>query len=326
METWRGLEAQPELEDLAVQLRHGNFDRMILTGMGSSFHALNPLNLELVDQLLSPIMMETSELIHYGQRFFDPSTLVIAVSQSGRSAEIVRMLELNRKRASIVGVTNTGDSPLAKLADAVVLTRAGEESTVSCKTYVCTLMVLRWLADQLCLRSTEGTLKEFTAAFPAVKEYLAGTASHVWAFANELQGIRSMFMVGRGSSLATVGTGALTVKESDRFHAEGMSSAAFRHGPMEMLNSGIFVLIFGGDPLIQALNKRLCMEIRGHGAKAFLCSPDSEFASARIPDLSESVRPILEILPVQMITLALAALAGHEAGRFEKATKITSTE
>jgi glucosamine--fructose-6-phosphate aminotransferase (isomerizing) len=68
------------------------------------------------------------------------------------------------------------------------------------------------------------------------------------------------------------------------------------------------------------------MEIRGHGAKAFLCSPDSEFASARIPDLSESVRPILEILPVQMITLALAALAGHEAGRFEKATKITSTE
>jgi glucosamine--fructose-6-phosphate aminotransferase (isomerizing) len=326
MDTWTGLKAQPELLDLAVQLRHGNFGRVVLTGMGSSFYALNPLNLELVNQLLSPIVMETSELIHYGQRFFDPSTLLIAVSQSGRSAETVRMLELNRKRASIIGVTNTANSPLAKQADAVALTRAGKESTVSCKTYVCTLMVLRWLADQLCLRSGEDTLMEFKAAVPAVKDYLAGTASHVRAFANELKDIRSMFILGRGSSLAAAGTGALTVKESDRFHAEGLSSAAFRHGPMEMLNSGVFVLVFGGDPRTRALNKRLCMEIRGNGAKAFLCSPDSEFAPARIPDLPESVRPILEILPVQMITLALAALAGREAGRFEKATKITSTE
>jgi|SRR5208283_168980 len=326
METWKGLEAQPVLEDLAAQLRHGSFSRVVLTGMGSSYHALHPLNLELVDQGFSPIMMETSELIHYGQRFFDPSTLLVVVSQSGRSAEAVRLLELNQMRASMVAVTNTADSPLAELADAVVSTRAGEESTVSCKTYVCALLALRWLADLLCLRSAERTLMEFTAASSAVKAYLAGTASHVRTLAKELEGVRSLFTVGRGSSLAAAGTGALIIKESDRFHAEGMSSAAFRHGPLEMLNAGIFVLVFAGDSRTRALNERLCMEIRQQGAKAFLCTPDSEFEPARIPDLPGSVRPILEILPVQMITLALAALAGREAGRFEKAAKITSTE
>jgi glucosamine--fructose-6-phosphate aminotransferase (isomerizing) len=326
IETCAGLRAQPALNDLAARLRQGDFRRVVLTGMGSSYHALHPLNLELVDQGLSPIMMETSELIHYGQRFFDSATLLVAVSQSGRSVEIVRLLEVNRMRASIVAVTNTPESSLVEQANAVVLTRAGEESTVSCKTYVCSLVALRWLADLLGVRSAERTLLEFTTASPAVEKYLAGIDSHVRAFAKELEGVRSLFTVGRGSSLAAVGTGALIVKESDRFHAEGLSSAAFRHGPMEMLNAGMFVLVFGGNLRTRALNERLCMEIRGHGAKAFLCSPDSEFDPARIPDLAESVRPIIEILPVQMITLALAALAGREAGRFEKATKITSTE
>jgi glutamine---fructose-6-phosphate transaminase (isomerizing) len=325
-ETWKGLKTQPVLEDLASRLRHDNFSRILLTGMGSSYYALHPLNLQLLEQGLNPILMETSELIHYGQRLLDPSTLVVAVSQSGRSAEIVRMLELNRVRASVIGITNTADSPLAELADGVVLTRAGEESTVSCKTYVSTLMALRWLADVLCTRSTERTLLELAAASPAVEEYLGACAHHVWNLADELEGMQHLFLTGRGASLAAVGTGALTIKESDRFHAEGMSSAAFRHGPMEMLHPGMFVLVFGGDAQTRSLNERLCADIREHGAKSFLCSPDSQFMPARISDLSESVRPILEILPVQMITLTLAALAGREAGHFERASKVTSTE
>jgi glutamine---fructose-6-phosphate transaminase (isomerizing) len=62
-----------------------------------------------------------------------------------------------------------------------------------------------------------------------------------------LGGIRHLFLVGRGSSLAAVGTGALMVKESDHFHAEGMSSAAFRHGPFEMLSPETFVFVFSAN-------------------------------------------------------------------------------
>jgi len=326
-ETWEGLRRQSVPAELARHLQRGDFTRVVLTGMGSSYHALHPLNLELVDAGLSPIMMETSELIHYGQRLLDPSTLLVAVSQSGRSVETLRLLELNQGRARVIGVTNTEDSPLAEQADARVLTRAGEESSVSCKTYVSTLMALRWLADGLCSRNADLTIRELAVASPAVKAYLEDWASHVQRSLRDLQGVRHLFIVGRGTSLAATGTGPLTIKEADHFHAEGMSCAAFRHGPMEMLNPEMFVLVYGGDVRTRALNERLFLELQEQGAKAVFCVQDSEYEPVRLPiDLPECVRPILEILPVQMITLALAALDGREAGRFERASKITSIE
>jgi glucosamine--fructose-6-phosphate aminotransferase (isomerizing) len=325
-ETWEALGNQPVPEGLARRLRQGDFARVVLTGMGSSYHVLHPLNLELVDAGLSPIMMETSELIHYGQRFLEPATLLVAVSQSGRSIETLRLLELNRGRASLIGVTNTPGSPLAERADALVLTHAGEESTVSCKTYTATLMALRWLAEGLCSRGVGPVLAELAAASAVVKAYLEEWPSHVAQFRADLGGVRHLFVVGRGASLGAVGTGPLTIKESDRFHAEGMSSAAFRHGPMEMLNPEMFVLVYGGDARTRPLNERLFRELQAQGAKAVLCAAGSECEPARLPEVPESLRPILEILPVQMITLALAALEGREAGRFERATKITSVE
>ena len=103
-ETLKGLEPQPRLEELGSRLKSGTLARLVLTGMGSSCHALHPLNVELLDRGLSPMLIETSELIHYGLKLLDPSTLVVAVSQSGRSAEIVRLLELNAKRASVIAV------------------------------------------------------------------------------------------------------------------------------------------------------------------------------------------------------------------------------
>src|SRR5229473_2479468 len=93
-DTLASLKVSPPLEKLAKRLGKNGFERIVLTGMGSSFHALHPLNLTFVGQGLTPVMVETSELVHYKRRFFDPRTLVIAVSQSGRSAEAVRLLEV----------------------------------------------------------------------------------------------------------------------------------------------------------------------------------------------------------------------------------------
>ena len=78
-ETLRDLNAGRELTEFAERLKAGKFDRIVLTGMGSSFHALHPLNLDLVGDGLTAIMVETSELVHYKSRFFSPQTLVIAV-------------------------------------------------------------------------------------------------------------------------------------------------------------------------------------------------------------------------------------------------------
>jgi glutamine---fructose-6-phosphate transaminase (isomerizing) len=325
-ETLAGLEVSEPLRRIDGSLQEGKFKTVVLTGMGSSFHALHPLNLQLIDHGFSALMVETSELLHYQNRLFDPSTLIVAVSQSGQSAEVVRLLEMNRGKSSVIAVTNTPGSPLAERADATILTLAGEEFSVSCKTYLAALMALQWLGDLVCQRDLQNTRREFRAASPAVGEYLAHWKEHVQGLAQMLAGARHLFLVGRGRSLAAVGTGALIIKESDHFHAEGMTSAAFRHGPFEILSGETFVLVFAGDDKTHKLNHSLFADIREKGGLAELVGDEAGSAFCRLPTAPRSLRPMLEILPVQMITLALAAQSGREPGRFELASKVTTRE
>jgi glutamine---fructose-6-phosphate transaminase (isomerizing) len=325
-DTLEKLESSKALLNLVKRLNAGSFHRIVLTGMGSSFYALHPLCLDLIGQGFSAVMVETSELVHYKSRFFDPKTLIVAVSQSGQSAEMVRLIEVNQKRAAVIAVTNTPGSPLALQADAAVLTWAGDEFSVSCKTYVTALMALKWLGHVFCESDTRRTRQELKEAAPAVADYLGNWKAHVRTVMPKLNKIRHLFLVGRGGSLAAVGTGALIVKEADHFHAEGMSSAAFRHGPFEMLGDETFVLVFSGDARTKDLNIRLLADILEQGSRAELCGEEASSLAFRFPDAAAGIRPILEMLPVQMITLALAAQAKREPGRFELATKVTITE
>lgn len=324
-DTFAALERPSELMNLAGRLGQMEFQHIVLTGMGSSFHALHPLNLQLIDHGVGSTMVETAELVHYHTRALNPKTLVIAVSQSGESAEMVRLARVNRG-APVIAVTNTPDSTLARHAAVVLVTRAGREFSVSCKTYVATLMMLQWLGDALCGQDAEPSRWKMKEAASAVTAYLVDWKKHVADVAERLTGIRDLFLVGRGKSLAAVGAGALVIKESDHFHAEGMSSAAFRHGPFEMLSGEVFVGVFSGDGKTRELNHGLLADIQQAAGRGELIGENSTFESFRLPVCDSAIRPILEMLPVQMITIALAALAGREAGKFERATKVTTTE
>jgi len=324
--TLTNLGSPRDLKRLAAKLNRGQFERIVLTGMGSSFHVLHPLNLALVAAGFTSVPIETSELIHYANRLFDAKTLVVAVSQSGKSAEMVRLLAMNRRQSPIIAVTNSPRSPLATGANATLLTQAGKEFSVSCKTYVTALLALRWLGDVLCERNLRRTRQELAQTPLAVECYLDNWKENVRSLAGQLTRIRHLFLVGRGASLAAVGTGALIIKESAHFHAEGMSSAAFRHGPLEMLSRETFVLVFAGDPKTKELNDRLWQDIREKDGKAEIVGETGSGLPYCLPAVPTSHLPILEILPVQMITLALAASRGREAGRFELASKITTVE
>lgn len=324
--TLAALACPDELLSLASRLQRGDFRCIVLTGMGSSFHALHPTNLALIRRGLLSLMLETSELVHYQKELFGEKTLIVAVSQSGESVEMLRLLEANAGRSRIIAITNTAGSPLAEKASAKILTEAGRESSVSCKTYTTALMSLRWLTAVLCGDDLENIRKELALAGPTAKAYLDHWPEHTQRMANQLRGIQRLFLVGRGTSLAAVGTGALTIKESDHFPAEGMSSAAFRHGPFEMLSPETFVLAFSGENSTRELNLRLLRDIREHDGKAGLVGEDGSDPACKLSPAPSSVRPILEILPVQMITLALAAQTGREAGRFDFATKVTTVE
>lgn len=323
--TWNSLRSAGSLSRIVRECRRERFERVVLTGMGGSLFGLHPIAMELAANGWTPILLETSELIHYYPELLRPSTLLVAVSQSGRSAETVRLLEMNAGSAKVIGVTNWEDSPLARDADFALMTAAGDEYTVSCKTYVTTQMALRVLAALLSGADAETRLAETEPAAEVFREYLGRWKEHVDELISMLSGVRDIFLVGRGESLAATQTGALTIKESTHFHAEGMSSAALRHGPFEMLKEGIFVGVFAGEAKTRDLNEGLVKDISGTSASAVLFADDAK-GVCRLPKVPMALRTVVEVLPVQMMTLALAALVGREAGKFERATKVTAVE
>lgn len=324
-DTAEGLRALPPLP---ITRALANRRRIVLTGLGSSFHGLHPLTQRLVRAGHTAVMIETGELIQAQAALLNEHSLVIAVSQSGRSVELLQLLDLVGSRGArpyLLGVTNTPDSPLARRADALVPLRAGAEFSVSCKTYLASLTALAWLGEELTGGNTEGLLRDAAPVACALRDYLARWREHVTQLAVEFSGLSQLFLLGRGASLAAVGTGALILKESTRFHAEGMSCPAFRHGPFEMISPGLQALVFAGETTTLALNQRLVRDIRAAGGQARLVGEDSAQAEPfHLPAVPEPWRPLWEMLPVQMLSLALAALAGREPGRFERASKITT--
>lgn len=299
--------------------------RIVLTGMGASLHALYPLQLSLAEQGETPCSVETAELIHSLPSLLSSESVIIAVSQSGRSIEMVRLLEQNRGRATIIGVTNTRDSPLFRQSDFCLLTAAGDESSVSTKTYLASLVALEVLAAAWA-GEVDSLRAEMEDAARLISSYLASWPQHVESLASLLDGARQYFLLGRGRSLATCGTGALVVKESTRSFAEGMSAAAFRHGPMELVSPESLAFVFEGDPPTRNLNRNLVRSIQEHGGRAESIGPGSHLPVLRLPDPLRRKLNLLELLPIQMLTLAIAARAGVEAGRFEHAMKVTSEE
>lgn len=320
-----GLGENASLAEVARHLAAGTLRRVVLTGMGSSLHALYPLHLALSRRGLASFWVETAELLLGFDAFYQPDTLLVAVSQSGESAEIVNLLSRAAEFGHVLGVTNHEGSRLGRQAGTLLLLHAGAESTVSCKSYLTTLAVLHWLGVRLCQGDPSKARHELQAVEQSVRDYLVHWREHVGELIALTDNIQSIFVTGRGESLATTGTAGLILKESTRHHAEGMSCAAFRHGPMEMAGAQVLVLVYAGDERVSHLNRRLVEDVTRGGGRAVLVAAEGASAGVfRLPRTSPALQPIVEILPVQMLSLALAARDGREAGRFERATKVTT--
>ncbi len=314
----------PSIEPFSEKLAAGTLTRVVLTGMGSSCYAVHPLWLRLTASGVNAYELETSELIHYAPHLITPDSLVVAVSQSGESAEIVQLLEMTEKKVPLIAVTNTPDSVFAQRAAAVLATDAGEEYSVSCKTYLAALAALARLGDILLPDQDELANLERTPE--AVAAYLADWYGHVERLTQLLEGTHDLFLVGRGPSLAAVQTAGLIIKESAKFPAQALSSAAFRHGPFELVSPETFVLVYSGNLKTADLNRQLYEDVCAAGGHAALVQDAAEAGLFDLPARSTTERTVLEMLPAQMISLALARLQNIEPGKFHLASKVTRVE
>jgi glucosamine--fructose-6-phosphate aminotransferase (isomerizing) len=314
----------------AAHIQAGDFDRIVLSGMGSSCYAFYPAYQRLAALGIPVIWAETSELLYGLRPLITPRSLLILASQSGESAEIVALLdELGKcaKRPAVLGITNSEKGSLAKRSDAAVLIRAGSEHTVSTKTYLNTLAALGFGTRALARQATTPFLDDCEAAAAGLEGYLSTWERRVEELRNKVGMPKKLYYVGRGDSLAAVMTGALITKESTKYAPQGSSSAQFRHGPFELVDGDLTVIVFAGSGPERELNLRLAEDVVRYGGRSFLLTAEASGLIPRIeiPAAPAAAQPLYEMVAIQLLTIALARLNGFEPGAFRNSGKITVT-
>ena len=176
------------------------------------------------------MLEDAGEFLHYGLGAASGFGCLIAVSQSGRSAETVRAVERVRGSLPIVAVVNDVASPVAAAADVVLDVDAGVEAAVATRTYVASVAVLALLAGRVVPDGP--TPADVARAADEMDLQLHATDGARGA--RHLAGSRALVVVGRGPGLGAADYAALTIKESAAIPAESLSGGAFRHGPLEL--------------------------------------------------------------------------------------------
>ena len=207
---------------------------------------------------VAAVMADAAELLHFRAAGARPRALVVVVSQSGRSAEVVRLAEALHARPArpfVVAVTNGLENPLAGLADLALDTEAGEEHGPSTMTFAASLVTLAGRRARPGRRSDIGRVvaavhddaERAAAAIEAAAGGRARTPPRAARRAGSRTG-RSLPLLGRGTARAASEMGALTLKEAARFPAESLEAAQFRHGPLELAGAGTAVAVVATEP------------------------------------------------------------------------------
>jgi glutamine---fructose-6-phosphate transaminase (isomerizing) len=314
---------------------------VILTGMGGSYAACYPLAADLAEAGLTAVMLGSAELLHFRAGIIGPSTPLIAVSQSGESAEIVHLAETLRRRddrPSIVAVTNGRDNTLARAADLVLDTRAGEETGPSTTTFGAALVVLAAIG-----RVLRGTTPD--AACEALsREAERAAVSMGRLLANEALGNNSpaclgpredVVVLGRGPARAASEMAALTLKEAVGLPAEALESAQFRHGPLELAGPNLAAIVIATEPETESLDRALGRELGEVGAAVLEITRAEDLSVAAgsatalhlgIGAIDRSIAPAVSIVPIQLLAHRLAISHGREPGTYLHAAKVTTRE
>jgi glutamine---fructose-6-phosphate transaminase (isomerizing) len=324
--------AQSATTQIATLKPHlGSGQRFVFSGMGSSYSAIYPSLLRLIAQGVDARMIEASELLYYQPGILTADTVLILVSQSGRSAEIGPLLERAKNHgAEVIGITNTPGSPLYQHSHSALLIQAGDEASVSTKTYTCTLALLHLLTGWLLNESPDEAFADITALIDKIRLFLPRWHEQITVLADKWATTPFIEYVGRGYSTASATTAALISKESIKLPTEGMNSGQFRHGPLELVDEYFTgVLFMGGEPTSH-LNRALAEDIVKHGGRLAIISqsnPDITHTEwVAMPDCSPALLPLAEIIPIQLFCGEMSIRKGYEAGQFRYIRKVTVQE
>jgi glucosamine--fructose-6-phosphate aminotransferase (isomerizing) len=300
--------------------------RIIFTGMGSSHFAAYPAFLHLFAAGLPAVWVELADLLHYGGKI-GRDTLLVITSQSGETIEARRLLTERVIEGPVIAVTNAAESTLARHAQAVILTGAGQEISVATRTYTTAQLALTLLAERIAGADSPQIAREIADTLAASEQVAQESAAQIEALPPVWFEAGPIALVGRGPSLATALSGGLLLKETAKIPAEGMSGAQFRHGPLEIAGPGQRTIICAAPGPTLAFDRKMAAELRIYGGSTLLLGPlDPENAGDAIIVPPVAYMPLVAIIPLQMYARELALRHGIAPGSFRYIGKVTATE
>ncbi len=332
-----------DIDELGLSLEELNdIDRVYVIACGTSYHAgLIAKNL-FEGWARIPCEVEAASEFRYRNPIITPSTLVVAVSQSGETADTLAAIRDARiKGAKVFGITNVVGSPVARESDGVIYTKANKEIAVaSTKSFIGQIVSLTLLALLLAQVKYRLTTKQARMLFrelgdvaEQIQRILDESGQAVREAAEAVAPARSALFVGRGMGFAIACEGALKLKEVSYLHAEAYAAGEMKHGPIALIDPGFPVIaVATKSPTYEKTVSNL-MECRARGARIVVVATEGDEEIKNIADhviyvprVRDAFSPITASVPLQLLAREVAILRGCDVDQPRNLAKSVTVE
>jgi glutamine---fructose-6-phosphate transaminase (isomerizing) len=323
------------------EAKMANAKRIIIVACGTSWHAGLVAEYLIEDLARIPVEVEYASEFRYRNPIIDESDVVVAISQSGETADTLAALELAKsKGASIIGVCNVVGSSIPRLTHAGSYTHAGPEIGVaSTKAFTAQVTVLTLMALSLGYR--KGTIPKSRfhalihdlAAIPEKVERVLKTDSQIRYLADIFKDSRNFLYLGRGYTFPVALEGALKLKEISYIHAEGYPAAEMKHGPIALIDEEMPVVVIAtkGTSYEKVLSNVQEVKARKGKIIAIATEGDQHLKDIadyviEIPETDEIFVPLVAVVPLQLLAYHIAVLRGCNVDQPRNLAKSVTVE
>jgi glucosamine--fructose-6-phosphate aminotransferase (isomerizing) len=331
-----------QLSELAMsEAEIAAVERMFIVACGTSYHAGIVAKNLIETWARIPVEVDVSSEFRYRHPIVDQNTLVVAITQSGETADTLAGVREARSRgAKAFAITNVVGSRVTRESDGVIYTHAGPEIGVAAtKTYTAQIAALTVLA--LKLAQVKGTLDRHEIEsiwaevwrLPETVEAVLGSADHIEECAREYTGVSSSLFLGRGIGVPVAMEGALKLKEISYIHAEAYPAGEMKHGPIALITPEVPVVVVATQGHTYEKVVSNIQEVRARGARVIAVAThgDDEIAKHAehvlyVPRTSEAISAIPASVPLQLLAYHIATLRGCNVDQPRNLAKSVTVE
>ncbi len=318
-----------------------NANRLIIVACGTSWHAGLVGEYLIEDLARINVEVEYASEFRYRNPIITENDIVIAISQSGETADTLAALELAKsKGATILGICNVVGSSISRITDAGSYTHAGPEIGVaSTKAFTAQVTILTLMA--LSLGHKKGTISDSKfhtllaelEAIPEKVKHVLESNQAIEKIAEEYKNASNALYLGRGSSFPVALEGALKLKEISYIHAEGYPAAEMKHGPIALIdeNMPVFVIATQGNSYEKVVSNIQEVKARKGKIVAIVTQGDQHVKELadhiiEIPETDEFLVPLLATIPLQLLSYHIAVMRGCNVDQPRNLAKSVTVE